>query len=117
MTTKVFNILQTPEARAELLHNVLQDYLKTGFDARTPMDATMSGFMIAIARSIVSVAASIHVNNKDGETVDNITSDLLDFVEDFTYEALEQFKALPPSAVTYRRVSDKATSQRTDHDS
>lgn len=117
MTTKVFNVLQTPQARAEMLHDVLQDYLKTGFDARTPMDATMSGFMIAIARSIVSVAASIHVNNKDGETVDHITSDLLDFVEDFTYEALKQFKELPPSAVTHHRASDKVASQEADHDS
>jgi len=117
MTTKVFNVLQTPQARAELLHNVLQDYLKTGFDARTPTDEIMSGFMIAIARSIVTVAASVHVNNKNGETVDQITSDLLDFVEDFTYEALKQFKALPPSAVTYRRAPDKVASQETDHDS
>jgi hypothetical protein len=117
MTTKVFNVLQTPEARAELLHNVLQDYLRVGFEAKTPPDAIMSGFMISIARSIVTVAASVHANNKNGETVDHITSDLLDFVEDFTYEALEQFKALPPSAVTYRRASDKATSQGTDHDS
>lgn len=117
MMTKVFNVLQTPEARAEMLHNVLQDYLKVGFDARTPTDAIMSGFMIAIARSIVTVAASVHAANKNGETVDHITSDLLDFVEDFTYEALKQFKELPPSAVVRRRASDKAASQETDHDS
>jgi len=117
MTTKVFNVLQTPEARAELLHNVLQDYLRVGFEAKTPPDAIMGGFMISIARSIVTVAASVHATNKSGDTIDHITSDLLDFVEDFTYEALEQFKALPSSSVTVRRASDEAASREADHDS
>jgi len=117
MTTKVFNVLQTPEARAQVLASVVEDYLRVGFEAKTPADATMGGFMIAVARAIVTVAASVHAANKSGETIDHITSDLLDFVEDFTYEALEQFKALPSSSVTVRRASDEAASREADHDS
>ena len=116
MTTKVFTMLQTPEARAQILSSVLEDYLRVGFEAKTPPDAIMGGFMIAVARAIVTVSASVHASGKSGETIDHITSDLLDFVEDFTYEALEQFKALPPSSITVRRASDKTGSQEADHD-
>lgn len=111
MTSKVFTILQTPEARAQILSTVLDDYLRVGFETRTPPDAIMSGFLITVARSIVTVAASVKANGKTNDTIDQITSDLLEFVEEFTYEALAQFKALPPSAVTVHRVADKATSQ------
>lgn len=117
MTSKVFTMLQTPEARAQILSGLLEDYLKVGFETRTPPDAIMSGFMIAVARAIVTVAASVQASGKSSDTIDQVTSDLLDFVQDFTYEALGQLKALPPSSITVHRVPDKAASPGVDHDS
>jgi hypothetical protein len=99
MTSNVFNMLQTPEARTAILDKMMQEYLKAGFEAKVAPDALVGGMMISISRAIVTVAASIHASNKNGETIDHITSDMIDFIEDFTYEALSQFKALPPSQV------------------